>query len=198
MKEIFPVFDQLMSKQDKEKLLNQNAHVFWLTGLSGSGKTTIAKNLEKKLYQNGFLTQIIDGDNVRSGICNNLSFSLDDRMENIRRISEISKLFINCGIITINCFVSPTIKIRKLAKKIIGTKNFHNIYINASVKECEQRDIKGLYKKARSGEIKDFTGISSPFEVPKNPQLEINTSKLSIQESVNKAFDYIYPLILKK
>lgn len=116
MKEIFPVFDQLMSKKDKEKLLNQNAHVFWLTGLSGSGKTTIAKNLEKKLYQNGFLTQIIDGDNVRSGICNNLSFSLDDRMENIRRISEISKLFINCGIITINCFVSPTIKIRKLAK----------------------------------------------------------------------------------
>ena len=198
MKEIFPVFDQLMSKKDKKKLLNQNAHVFWLTGLSGSGKTTIAKNLEKKLYQNGFLTQIIDGDNVRSGICNNLSFSLDDRMENIRRISEISKLFINCGIITINCFVSPTIKIRKLAKKIIGTKNFHNIYINASVKECEQRDIKGLYKKARSGEIKDFTGISSPFEVPKNPQLEINTSKLSIQESVNKAFDYIYPLILKK
>ena len=129
------------------------------------------------------------------GISNNLSFSLEDRTENIRRIAEVSKLFLNCGVVTLNCFVSPTIKIRKIAENIIGAENFIEVYINASLETCEKRDIKGLYKKARKGEIKNFTGISAPFEAPKSPEIEINTAQLSIDESVQKVLDYILPII---
>ena len=192
---IFPIFDDIIQRKDKEKLLNQKSKVIWMTGLSGSGKTTIAKRVERRLHSEGILNQLLDGDNIRVGISNNLSFSSEDRTENIRRIAEVSKLFIDCGIITLNCFVSPTIRIREIAKNIIGKDNFIEIYINASIKTCEERDIKGLYKKARKGEIADFTGISSPFEAPENPQIEINTSKLSIDESVQKVLDYILPII---
>ena len=192
---IFPTFDDILQKKDKEDLLNQKAKVVWMTGLSGSGKTTIGKGVEKYLHSQKILNQILDGDNIRVGISNNLSFSSKDRIENIRRIAEVSKLFLNCGIVTLNCFVSPTIEMRKIAEKIIGTDNFIEIYINASVKTCEERDTKGLYKKARLGKIKDFTGISSPFEAPKNPALTINTSELSIKEAVNKVIDYILPKI---
>ena len=192
-KNIFPVFDKIISKEKKEKLLNQKGKVVWLTGLSGSGKTTIALQLEKELYKLGFLAQILDGDNIRAGINNNLSFSEGDRTENIRRIAEVSKLFLNCGVITINCFVSPTIKMRQIAKKIIGKENYYEIFINADLETCEKRDVKGLYKKARNGEIKNFTGIDSEYEKPNNPSLEINTSQLSIEESIEIILKNVLP-----
>ena len=199
MKEIkgnlFPIFDDILQREDKEILLQQNAKVIWMTGLSGSGKTTIAKGVERYLHSKGILNQLLDGDNIRVGISKNLNFSDEDRAENIRRIAEVSKLFMNCGIVTLNCFVSPTIVIRKIAKDIIGAENLIEVYINASVKTCEDRDIKGLYKKARAGEIKDFTGVSAPFEAPEKPELEINTSELSIDDSVQKVIDYILPKI---
>ena len=197
-KNIFTIFDDILQRKDKEELLNQKSKVIWMTGLSGSGKTTIAKAVERYLYSIGILNQLLDGDNIRVGISNNLSFSEKDRSENIRRIAEVSKLFLNCGVVTLNCFVSPTIKIRKIAKDIIGEENFIEVYINASVETCENRDVKGLYKKARIGEIKDFTGISAPFESPENPELEINTSELSIDESVQKVLNYILPKIKNK
>ena len=190
---IFPVFDKIISKEKKEKLLNQKGKVVWLTGLSGSGKTTIALQLEKELYKLGFLVQILDGDNIRAGINNNLSFSEGDRTENIRRIAEVSKLFLNCGIITINCFVSPTIKMRQIAKKIIGKENYYEIFIDADLETCEKRDVKGLYKKARNGEIKNFTGIDSQYEKPNNPSLEVNTSQLSIDQSIEIILKNVLP-----
>ena len=195
---IFTIFDDILQREDKESLLQQRSIVIWMTGLSGSGKTTIAKGVERYLHNVGILNQILDGDNIRVGISNNLTFSNEDREENIRRIAEVSKLFLNCGIVTLNCFVSPTIEIRNIAKDIIGKENFIEVYINASLESCEERDVKGLYKKARIGEIKDFTGISAPFEAPKNPDIEINTNKLSIDESIQKVLDYILPIIKNK
>ena len=195
---LFPIFDEILQREDKEELLNQNSKVIWMTGLSGSGKTTVAKGVERYLHSQGILNQLLDGDNIRVGISSNLTFSSEDRAENIRRISEISKLFLNCGIVTLNCFVSPTIEIRNIAKEIIGAENFIEVYINASVDTCEKRDVKGLYQKARKGEIKNFTGISAPFEAPENPKIEINTSELSIDESIQKVLDYILPIIKNK
>jgi len=195
---IFTIFDDILQRKEKEEFLNQKSKVIWMTGLSGSGKTTVAKGVERYLHSQGVLNQLLDGDNIRVGISNNLSFAPEDRAENIRRIAEVSKLFMNCGVVTLNCFVSPTIEIRNIAKNIIGAENFIEVYINASVETCENRDIKGLYKKARKGEIKDFTGISAPFEAPENPELEINTSELSIDESVQKVLDYILPIIKKQ
>lgn len=188
---IFTVFDELLSRADKEKLLNQKAKVFWLTGLSGSGKTTIAKGVEKKLYDKGLLTQLLDGDNVRHGINNNLGFSLEDRKENIRRIAEVSKLFLNCGVITINCFVSPEKDMRQMAKEIIGADDFYEIYINTSLEECEKRDVKGLYKKARAGEIKNFTGIDSPYDIPENPDLDLPTLGRTLEENIEELYQFI-------
>lgn len=195
---LFPIFDEILQREDKEELLNQNSKVIWMTGLSGSGKTTVAKGVERYLHSQGILNQLLDGDNIRVGISSNLTFSSEDRAENIRRISEISKLFLNCGIVTLNCFVSPTIEIRNIAKEIIGAENFIEVYINASVDTCEKRDVKGLYQKARKGKIKDFTGISAPFEAPEYPEIEINTAQLSIDESVQKVLDYILPIIKNK
>ncbi len=187
----------MLGRADKAALLGQEARVFWMTGLSGSGKSTLAIGLEKALYQKGYLTQILDGDNIRSGINSNLGFSEEDRMENIRRIAEVSKLFVNCGVITINSFVSPTRAIRQQAREIIG-RDFVEIYINASLEVCEQRDVKGLYKKARSGEIANFTGIHQPFEAPEHPDLEIDTSRATIEESVAQLVEFVLPLIRKK
>jgi adenylylsulfate kinase len=192
---IHPVFDRILQRKDKESLLQQKSLVIWMTGLSGSGKTTIAIALEQKLRDKGFLTQVLDGDNVRTGINNNLGFSEEDRTENIRRIAEVSKLFLNCGVITINCFVSPTIAIRTNAKQIIGKDNFIEVLVNTPIEICEQRDVKGLYKKARAGEIKDFTGIDAPFEVPLNPEIDVKTADLTIEESANQILEYILPLI---
>ena len=193
--EIHPVFHEILQREDKEKFLNQRSKVIWLTGLSGSGKTTIAKNLERELYNKGYLSQVLDGDNIRTGINNNLSFTEEDRWENIRRIAEVSKLLINSGIITINSFISPTEEIRQIAIDVIGRGNFFEVYVNAPLEVCEKRDTKGLYKKARRGEIKNFTGISSPFEVPGDMDLEIRTDLLSIEESVERCMERILPIV---
>lgn len=195
---IFPIFDQIVGRKEKEQLLNQTAKVIWMTGLSGSGKSTIAIALEKELVQKGFLTQVLDGDNIRTGINNNLGFSDADRTENIRRIAEVSKLFVNCGVITINCFVSPTNAIRNAAKEIIGKEDFVDVFIDTPIEICEQRDVKGLYKKARAGEIKDFTGINAPFEAPENAAIVVKTANKTVEESVNTILEQILPLITKK
>jgi len=186
---IHPTFDQLLGRKDRETLLSQHVAAFWLTGLSGSGKTTVAKGLELKLHELGFLCIVLDGDNIRTGISKNLAFSLEDRAENIRRIAEVNKLMNDAGVVTINSFVSPTMAIRSSAKTIIGDV-FEEVYINASLEACERRDVKGLYKKARAGEIKNFTGIDAPFEAPGNPGIEIKTDEQTIEESVAKLFTF--------
>lgn len=195
---IYPVFDKVMGRNEKEILLQQHAYVIWMTGLSGAGKTTIAQGLEIELSKRGYLTQILDGDNIRSGINNNLGFSNDDRQENIRRIAEVSKLFIDCGIICINSFISPSNEIRKIAYDIIGRKNVIEVFVNAPLEVCESRDVKGLYKKAREGIIKDFTGIDSLFEAPQNPEIELHTDRFGINECVEQSLNYILPLITFK
>lgn len=191
-------FNDLLPRSSREELLGQKAQVFWITGLSGSGKSTIAKGLEKALHEKGYLVMVLDGDNVRMGINNNLGFSDADRTENIRRIAEVAKLFVNCGVVTICCFVSPTLAIRQLAKNIIGAEDFKEVYINTPLEECERRDVKGLYAKARKGEIKDFTGISAPFEAPTTADLEIETADQPVEESINKALAFALPLIGNK
>ena len=192
---IHPSFDKILKREDKEKLVNQRAIVIWITGLSGSGKTTVAKELELELHKRGYLTKLLDGDNVRTGINNNLGFSVEDRKENIRRISEVSKLFMIGGVILINCFISPTKEIRDQARSIVGEKDFFEIFVNTPIEVCEQRDEKGLYAKARAGLIKDFTGIDSPYEEPENPAIEIKTEELTIDESVQKILDKLLPRI---
>ncbi|MFO8055159.1 MAG: adenylyl-sulfate kinase [Bacteroidales bacterium] len=189
------VCNKMLQRQDKEALLQQQARVIWLTGFSGSGKSTVATSLERALSKRNFLTQVLDGDNIRAGINNNLGFSEQDRTENIRRIAEVNKLFLNCGIITINSFISPTKKIRELAREIVGGDNFVEVFVNAPLEICEQRDTKGLYKRARRGEIKDFTGIDSPFEPPEAPDIELETHVESIEESIEKALRIILPEI---
>ena len=195
MNNIYPIFDRMLQREDREKLLGQKGTMIWFTGLSGSGKSTLAIALEQELYRRKFLCRILDGDNIRSGINNNLGFSETDRMENIRRIAEISKLFVDCGVITLAAFISPTEAIRRMAAEIIGKRDFLEIYVSTPLEECEKRDVKGLYRKARQGEIKDFTGISSPFEVPAHPFLEIDTSRYTLEESVNILLNAILPRI---
>jgi len=192
---IHPIFDQMLRREDKEKLLNQKSVALWMTGLSGSGKSTIAKGLENKLFQEGYLTKLLDGDNVRSGLCNNLGFSSEARKENIRRVAEAAKLFVDCGAITINSFISPSESIRGLAREIIGEANFFEVYVNCPLEVCEQRDVKGPYEKARSGEITEFTGIHSEFEEPINPAFEVRTDQQSVEESIHYLFDQLKPYI---
>lgn len=183
---IYPIFDRMLSRSDKEALLGQRGVMLWFTGLSGSGKSTVAIALERELHRRGLLCRILDGDNIRSGINANLGFSADDRKENIRRIAEVAKLFVDTGIITIAAFISPTEELRQMAADIIGPEDFKEIYISTPIEECERRDVKGLYAKARRGEVKHFTGISAPFEAPAHPVLSLDTSKLSLEESVQK------------
>ncbi len=183
---IYPIFDRMLSRQDKEQLLGQKGVMLWFTGLSGSGKSTVAIALERELQKRGLLCRILDGDNIRTGINANLGFSADDRRENIRRVAEVAKLFVDTGIITIAAFVSPTEDLRNLAQHIIGKDDFKEIFISTPIEECERRDVKGLYARARRGEVKNFTGISAPFEAPQHPALSLDTSKLSLEESVAK------------
>lgn len=195
---IYPIFDRMLMRKDKEELLKQHSVMVWFTGLSGSGKSTIAIALERELHKRGLLCRILDGDNIRSGINNNLGFTEADRVENIRRIAEVSKLFLDTGVITIAAFISPNNDIREMAADIIGREDFLEIYVSTPLEECERRDVKGLYAKARKGEIKNFTGISAPFEAPAHPALTLDTSVLSPEESVNKLLELILPRIQKQ
>lgn len=179
-----------ISRELKESKFKQNAKVFWYTGLSGSGKSTLAQSFEKKLFAAGYTTIVLDGDNIRSGINNDLGFSLSDRLENIRRVAYIAKLLLDNGVIVIVSFISPTINIREHAKQIIGIDNFLEVYINSPLAVCEMRDVKGLYKKARSGELKEFSGISSPFEAPVHPAIEIDTNGTTVKDCVDKLFTF--------
>lgn len=188
---IYPIFDRMLTRSDKEKLLGQRGVMLWFTGLSGSGKSTVAIALERELQKRGLLCRILDGDNIRSGINSNLGFSAEDRRENIRRIAEIGKLFVDTGIITLAAFISPTNELRQMAEKIIGAADFKEIYVSTPLAVCEQRDVKGLYARARKGDVKNFTGISAPFEVPQHPALTLDTSCLSIVESVNKLIELL-------
>ncbi len=188
---IFPHFDQMISREFRENRLGQRSKVIWLTGLSGSGKSTIGLALEKRLFQENFIAQLLDGDNIRSGINKNLGFSEEDRKENIRRIAEIAKLYLSSGIITINSFISPTAETRNIAKEIVGDGDFLEIYINAPMATCESRDVKGLYKKARAGEIQGFTGVNQAYEEPENPALELRTDLLGVDEAVDTLFTFL-------
>lgn len=187
---IHPITDRMLTRQDRETLLGQKSACFWLTGLSGSGKSTIALAAERSLYNAGYLVQILDGDNLRFGLNSNLGFSDEDRQENIRRVAEVAKLYIQTGVIVICSFVSPTIAIRKMARHIIGP-DFNEIYVNASLEICEDRDVKGLYQKARAGEIKDFTGIHQPFEIPEHPDYVIESGIQNAQESAAGFLAYV-------
>lgn len=192
---IYPIFDKMLGRSDKEALLGQRGIMIWFTGLSGSGKSTVAIALERELQKRGLLCRILDGDNIRSGINNNLGFSAEDRVENIRRIAEIGKLFVDTGIITLAAFISPNNDIREMAARIIGKEDFMEIYVSTPLEGCERRDVKGLYAKARRGEIRNFTGISAPFEAPEHPALSLDTSVLSVEESVNQLLALILPKV---
>lgn len=196
-RDIYPVFDRMLTRADKERLLGQHGLMIWFTGLSGSGKSTIAIALERELHERGILCRILDGDNVRSGINNNLGFSEEDRVENIRRIAEVSKLFVDTGIVTIAAFISPSNTLRRMAASIIGETDFIEVYVDTPLSVCEQRDVKGLYKRARNGEVKNFTGISALFEAPEHPALRLDTSRLTIGQSVDKLLGLILPKINK-
>lgn len=195
---ITPIFDKMLQRSDKEQLLRQQGVMVWFTGLSGSGKSTIAIALERELHKRGLLCRILDGDNIRTGINNNLGFSPDDRKENIRRIAEVGKLFVDTGVVTIAAFISPAVELREMVSSIVGKDDFLEIYVSTPLEECERRDVKGLYAKARKGEIKEFTGVSAPFEAPLNPALMLDTSVLSVEESVGKVLELILPKITMK
>ena len=185
-----------VTKHRRNKLNNHKSVVLWFTGLSGSGKSTLAHALEEKLFNMDFRTFVLDGDNVRHGLNSNLDFSETDRSENIRRISEVSKLMLEAGLIVMTAFISPFRKDRNEARALITNDNFIEIYCKASLETCEKRDVKGLYKRARAGEIKNYTGIDSPYEAPVNPELIINTDKETLDESASTILDYLQENIL--
>ena len=185
--------DYSVNRQDRRANLGQNSFLMWFTGLSGSGKSTIANALEHKLHTLGYKTYALDGDNIRKGINKGLTFSPEDRTENIRRIAEVANLLVDSGIIVLAAFVSPYKKDRENIRRIVGNDNFVEIFVNTSLEECERRDVKGLYKKARAGEIKDFTGVNAPYEAPDSPDVEIITDDLTLDQCVEAVFQKIKP-----
>lgn len=195
-KSIYPIFERMEPRSAKERLLSQRGVTLWFTGLSGSGKSTIAIALERYLSSRGHLCRILDGDNIRCGINSDLGFSESDRRENIRRIAEVCKLFTSTGVITLAAFVSPTRDLRRMAAEIIGRDDFVEIYVSTPIEECERRDVKGLYAKARRGEIADFTGVSAPFEAPDAADIVIDTSNIGIEECVRQIMGRLAPRIV--
>ncbi|MBN2480112.1 MAG: adenylyl-sulfate kinase [Bacteroidales bacterium] len=183
--------EMYLTREDKEKYLKQHARALWLTGYPASGKTTIANGLESVLAGKGFFTRVFDGDIIRRGINSDLGYSVADRYENIRRIAEINALFIQSGIITINAFISPTREIRDLARKIIGSENFIEVFVDASLEVCISRDPKGMFKKAIAGEIRDFTGIDAPYEAPLHPDLVIDTEHTTEEQAIELAARFV-------
>ena len=198
MEHIYPIFDKMLTRADKEALLGQRGLMLWMTGLSGSGKSTLAIALERELQRRGILCRILDGDNIRSGINSNLGFSPADRRENIRRIAEVARLFVDTGIVTIAAFISPSEELRRMAAGIVGEGDFVEIYVSTPLAVCEERDVKGLYAKARRGEISEFTGISAPFEAPQSPALSIDTSARPLGDCVEEVLKLILPKIKKQ
>ncbi|MBK9983457.1 MAG: adenylyl-sulfate kinase [Saprospiraceae bacterium] len=194
MKNIYPT-SKFISREEKQLRLGQRAKVFWMTGLSGSGKSTLATALERKLFDLGYHAVVLDGDNIRGGINNNLTFSPEDRIENIRRVAEVAKLIISSGQICIVSFISPTIEMRQNAKQIIGEHDFIEVFIDTPIEICESRDVKGLYKKARAGEISDFTGVNAPYEAPVKPDIHIETKNKKLEESFSHLYEQVLPFI---
>ncbi|WP_289043736.1 adenylyl-sulfate kinase [uncultured Olleya sp.] len=196
MKENIIPHSYQISKKDRQKNNKHKSFLIWFTGLSGSGKSTIANVVEQELFKLGIKTHTLDGDNIRKGINKDLTFAPEDRKENIRRIAEISNLMIDAGLVTLAAFVSPYKKDRENIKNIVKDVNFVEVYVNTSVEECEKRDVKGLYKKARAGEIKNMTGISAPYEEPENPDIEIKTEEKTVEEAVQEIMNYIKPKLI--
>ena len=194
---IYPIYDRMMSRADKVQLLGQKGIMVWFTGLSGSGKSTVAMGVERELHARGILCRILDGDNIRAGINSNLGFTAEDRNENIRRIAEVCRLFTDTGIITIAAFVSPTTNLRRMARDIVGKEDFVEVYMSTPLSECERRDVKGLYARARRGEVKDFTGISAPFDIPENPAVTIDTTGSDPETCAMRIFEKIEQKIRK-
>ena len=185
----------LISRRDRNLQFGHRSLVLWFTGLSGSGKSTIANALEKELFKRSIKTFSLDGDNIRKGLNRDLNFSEEDRHENIRRIAEVGKLFTDAGMVTLTAFISPLEKDRQLARETIGAEDFLEIFINTPLEVCEQRDVKGLYKKARAGEIKNFTGLDAPYEAPEKPELEIKTEAVSVEAAVDQILEVLLPKI---
>jgi adenylylsulfate kinase len=191
---LYPIQTQV-TQANREQLLHQRARVIWFTGLSGSGKSTLAVQLEAQLHQAGHKTYLLDGDNIRTGLNKDLTFTDEGREENIRRIGEVCKLFLDAGVIVLSAFISPFKADREQVKKIVGEENYIEVFVDAPLEVCEQRDVKGLYKKARAGEVKNFTGIDSPYEIPENPDVTILTHALNVEESIEQLLSFIEPKI---
>ncbi len=191
---LFPVRSSI-SVEERNASMNQRPLVVWFTGLSGAGKSTIAATLERKLFDKGYKTFHLDGDNVRHGLNKNLSFTEDDRKENIRRVGEVTSLMLDAGLIVLSAFISPFDDDRKMVREIVGKKHFFEVFVDCPIEVCEARDVKGLYKKARSGELKNFTGIDSPYELPKSPDLVISSNNISLEAAVDTILQEIEPLI---
>lgn len=197
MDHIYPIKTKV-SKEQREALMNQHATLIWFTGLSGSGKSTLAVQLEAELHERGFKTYLLDGDNIRSGLNKDLTFTDEGRVENIRRIGEVSKLLLDAGVIVLSAFISPFKADREQVKNIVGAANYVEVFVDAPIEVCEQRDVKGLYKKARAGEVKNFTGIDSPYEAPERADIHIPTHQLPIEQSIEKLLDNLLPKIKGK
>lgn len=187
-----------ISKHDRRELNGHGSVIVWFTGLSGSGKSTLANAVEQELFRQGIRTYVLDGDNIRHGLNNNVDFSAEGRTENIRRIGEVAKLFIEAGVVVLTAFISPFKSDRDRVRSLVGSEEFIEVFVDCPLEICEQRDVKGLYKKARAGEIPDFTGISSPFEVPENPELTIATGTIPLHQSVEQVTNFILKKIIKQ
>ena len=190
---LHPITDRLLKRSDRETVTQQRSKVVWICGLSGSGKSTLASALEKRLYAEGKLVYVLDGDNIRTGLNSGLGFSDEDRLENIRRIAEVSKLFADAGLVAINSFITPKASLRAMAREIIGKDDLIEVYVKASFEACMKRDVKGLYAKAEKGLVPQFTGKDSGFEEPEDSDLVINTEAMTIEESLDKLFDFVFP-----
>ncbi|WKZ61161.1 MAG: adenylyl-sulfate kinase [Cyclobacteriaceae bacterium] len=190
MNNLYPIQTKV-SKEQREQLMQQRAKLIWFTGLSGSGKSTLAVQLEAQLFARGFKTYLLDGDNIRTGLNKDLSFADEGRVENIRRIGEVSKLLLDAGVIVLSAFISPFKADREQVKTIVGPSNYMEVFVDTQLEVCEQRDVKGLYKKARAGEVKNFTGIDSPYERPESADLVIKTETLTVEQSVERLLNFV-------